>query len=291
MRTRTLAQLLTLGMVACSVGCSSIPMGSMFSSHKEIEVASTEHPVYKMVCLWEPSEGQDQNGMPRRGLKGQLMFFTPASELPVAVNGDIKLYQFDNYGPRETWSKPVHEFTFTAEQWNRFLQPGMMGPTYSVFIPYMRSHADQVHVTMQMKYIPRDGGSTLYSHTSSTALPGLLRDDIAVNLNHDPTPEANSLTTVKKKFIAHTLGSIPLNGNGRATVNFDPPADVIATVPLNSEPTIEQVNHTIPTETPKTTRLNLARNFSVIGATEEEEAKIEEPAATPRRQFRLSSAQ
>ncbi|HUG19453.1 MAG TPA: hypothetical protein VMM56_10770 [Planctomycetaceae bacterium] len=190
-----------------TTGCSSLPLERWFGSQEA--VASPANPAVDVVCLWEPSEGRDLRGLPRRGMKGQIMFFTHGTNSPVVVNGDVKVYQFDNYGPRESWDKPVHQFEFSAAQWNSFLAQGMLGPTYNVFIPYMRKHPEQVNVTLQLRFTPHDGSRVIYSKTANTALPGVFKQEEAARVADRAALRNDSNLETKQETIARTLGVIP----------------------------------------------------------------------------------
>lgn len=248
-------------------------VGKFFS--KPVTVASPENPVVDVVCLWEASQGRDLNGLPRRGLKGQVMFFTRGSNSPVAVNGDVKIYQFDNYGPRDSWNKPIHEFEFSAEQWNSFLQPGMLGPTYQLFIPYMRKHPEQVNVALQLRFTPRDGSTVVHSQNSSTDLIGVLSPEAARRVADLATIQGNADPEAKQAVIARTLGTIPEDSRADNSSRFQ----------QLSHNTIDMIEHK---ELSDASHAPIEPRVSIVESHSAEE-RPEEPEP-PRQQFRLSPA-
>jgi hypothetical protein len=263
-------------------GCSTAPPGKFFGD--PVVVASPDNPVIDVVCLWEPSEGRDLSGLPRRGLKGQIMFFTHGGNSPVAVDGDVKIYQFDNHGPRETWDKPVHEFRFSAEEWNTFLQNGMLGPTYQLFIPYMRRHTEQVHVSLQLRFTPRDGSSRIFSQSVNTALPGVFSLEAAKRVNDIASLRSDADSEAKQAVVARSLGTLPTPG--RSTVGEtatmtprDEPPTRLPEVP--SDPALARP----PMEVPSLERppIHFTEDLSedLTGADAGE-------AENPRRQFRMT---
>lgn len=271
---------LTFGLISSSLliaasGCSTIPFAGKFLHNNSVTMATPENPVTRMVCLWEPSEGRNLQGMPSRGVRGQIMFFTQGSDSPVAVNGDVKIYQFDNHGPREKWDKPIHEFMFTAEQWNSFLQPGMLGPQYNVFIPYMKRHPEQVTVALQIRFTPREGASApIYSQTSNTALPGTFRDEDVAEFARRQAITSGASPAAKHAAIAELLGTLPPKTPATTRLQSGENHSFTAQQPLPG-------SDSNSVKKPQITTVNYAF---------EEEQDPSEPEP-PRRQFHLSPAQ
>lgn len=168
---------LTVIWAASLSGCASIESLNPFSQKEEIVVATPENPAFEVVCLWQPGQGRNERGIPTRGFDGQILFFTRKDDTPVVVDGDVKIYQFDDYGPREEWDKPIAEFSFTSEQWQYFLGKGLLGPGYHLFIPYSREHSEQVNVSLMVRFTPHGGGQPLYSKLIKATLPGTFESD------------------------------------------------------------------------------------------------------------------
>ncbi|MFN3158973.1 MAG: hypothetical protein ACE37I_06645 [Rubinisphaera brasiliensis] len=163
-------------------GCASLPASMprmpWAAEKEEMEFATAREPAAEVVCVWQPARGKGLNGVPSRGVGGQLMFFTRSKAEPVAVEGDVRIYLFDNQGTVQEQAQPIHQFDFPAEQWSSYLAMGNLGPSYNIFIPYTRGGHKQVECTLQVLFKPKDGPA-VYSDLASMTLPGILEDNTA----------------------------------------------------------------------------------------------------------------
>ncbi len=151
-------------------GCAS------FWNRPHVVKASPQNPAAEIVGLWQPAKGPGPNGLPSRGMAGRLMFFTRGNAAPVLVDGDVRIYLFDNDGPPEQQARPIHQFDFRAEDWPNFLQSSTLGPTYNLFIPYTRGGHKQVECTVQVRFTPKNG-ATVFSDMTTLTLPGSVDGD------------------------------------------------------------------------------------------------------------------
>jgi len=157
-----------LGLAALlSTGCSSIPLFSGSSYHK----ADAKHPVGEVLCVWEAAEGRGLDNLPCRGFGGQILFFGKGYQEPLIVNGDVRVYVFDEQGVDGDSSKPLHQFDFPAAAWNSFLAPSNLGATYQIFIPYTRKGQHGASCTLRIRFTP-EGGLPTYSKMATVELGG-----------------------------------------------------------------------------------------------------------------------
>jgi hypothetical protein len=156
-------------LVAVVPGCASPLRTGWFGP--ELPAADARNPVSRIVCIWEPSEGQGVDGLPTRGFAGQILFFTRGTAVPVTVDGDVRVYLFDDRGTPQEQAKPIHQFDFLGDAWSIHLQKTNLGAAYSVFVPYVRKDPWQAHCTMRVRFTPRDG-APVYSETARVTLPG-----------------------------------------------------------------------------------------------------------------------
>lgn len=164
--TRILFGLLAL--VILSPGCTALNVSRMFQ--QEI-VADARHPVIDVMCLWEAAEGTGLDGMPCRGFRGQVLFFTAGQKSPAKVDGDIRIYVFDSNGPDGDPSKPIHQFDFPGLAWNTFLTQTNFGNAYQIFIPYTKPGTDHVDCQLRVRFIPK-AGNTVHSRACMVTLAG-----------------------------------------------------------------------------------------------------------------------
>lgn len=127
--------------------------------------------VADVVCLWEAAEGVGLDGLPTRGFAGQVLFFVKGHAEPVKVNGDVRIYVFDDQGTTEEQSRPLHEFNFPADAWNTYLAQTNLGKAYQIFIPYTRKGGMRANCAIRVRITPPDR-KPVYSKLANVAVPG-----------------------------------------------------------------------------------------------------------------------
>lgn len=182
-----LRTLLLLTLAIGSAGCVQLSLFGLGGT-KLVE-ATRRNPVIEVVCLWEPAEGNDLNGLPTRGFAGQVLFFTPGSPQSAKVDGDIRIYVFDDVGNTEERSRPIRQFDFDAGSWNALMRDSDLGASYQLFVPYTRPGQFQANCSVRVRFTPKEGGSPIYSKIAPVALPGRPRPDVV----QDSQPEGSSV--------------------------------------------------------------------------------------------------
>ncbi len=147
-------------------GCSSLQL----FGPKVVE-ADAKHPVGEILCIWEAAEGRGLDNHPCRGFAGQVLFFAAGRKAPVKVNGDVRIYVFDDEGVNGDPALPLHQFDFPAAAWNALLRPSNLGTSYQIFVPYTRKGQNQTTCSVRVSFTP-DGGLPIYSKTATVDLPG-----------------------------------------------------------------------------------------------------------------------
>jgi hypothetical protein len=163
--------LLGLTVVCTLSGCATL----QFPWDQKVPEASAKNPVVQITCLWEPSEGRDQDGHPSRGFAGQILFLANKGGTPVKVNGEVSVYVFDDQGTLEEQARPLHHFKFDSLAWSQHLRVGTLGPTYHVFIPYTRKGTFEANCTVRVKLSPADG-QPVFSDSCNIPLRGKKRN-------------------------------------------------------------------------------------------------------------------
>ncbi|MBS0264808.1 MAG: hypothetical protein JSS02_22930 [Planctomycetes bacterium] len=161
-RLATALLLLTLA------GCSNSGLFK-FAKH-QFPKTGQKNPVIRVLGIWEPASGMNQ-GKTCRGFSAQIMFFGQNSDTPAQVDGDVRIYVFDDQGDEEEQAQPIHQFDYPAETWNAFLFNGPLGATYSVFVPYTRPGVHEAKCSLRIRYTPKKGFPA-YSDMVSVVLPG-----------------------------------------------------------------------------------------------------------------------
>jgi hypothetical protein len=131
-----------------------------------------ERNIGRVVTLWEAAHGKDENGRNARGFAGQILFFGPGGQTGCRVNGKVVISVFDDYDP-ESEDEPnlLHRYEFDEDAWEAHRGEGTLGHSYSVFIPYARTHRNQVNCALKVEFIQPDG-RTASSQETEVLLPG-----------------------------------------------------------------------------------------------------------------------
>lgn len=192
------------------VGCATLNLAHMdWRSRK----ATARNPAIRVVCLWEPAEGRDPKGVPCQGFAGQILFLNSKS-LPVTVEGQVRIYLFDNQGSSEDQSKPVHQFDFDSGSWAQHYSYGTLGPAYNVFIPYTRRNISEATCDLRLRLTP-DAGPVVFSDMTSIELLGFNKGKpVSKPSINDPRVEETvpeDLTSVNQRRRTTTIA---LDGSG-----------------------------------------------------------------------------
>ncbi len=201
--------LLACWLTLTAVGCATFDLTNIDLRSRK---ATARRPAIRIVCLWEPAEGRDPKGVPCKGFAGQILFLT-SSSLPVSVEGDVRVYLFDDQGTAEDQAKPLHQFDFDTGAWSQHYSYGTLGPAYNVFIPYMRRGNNDATCALRVRLTPTTGPA-IFSDMTSIKLLGFenRKPANAIVPITDPRVEQTTpedLTAVNKRRKTTTIA---LNG-------------------------------------------------------------------------------
>lgn len=138
---------------------------------RRLPEATASNPVKEVICLWQAAEGTNADGRPTRGFAGQLLFFAAREDETVRIDGDIRVYVFDDQGTAEEQAKPIHQFDFDSHAFEAFLTETNLGAAYQFFIPYTREGSQKATCSLRVKYTSADGRN-VYSKIAQVILPG-----------------------------------------------------------------------------------------------------------------------
>ncbi len=172
--------------VLSAAGCASMPLFG--SKTARLEHADAKNPAVEILAFWQPSEGAGPKGVPVRGFGGQIYFFNQSTNTPVAVDGAVRVYLFDDHGSVKDQSEPVAVFDFDAAHWKSGVHNSALGASYSVFVPYPRIDYHQAMCSLRIRFRPT-AGPTIYSPPATLVLPGpATKSDKADQPNIQPLP-------------------------------------------------------------------------------------------------------
>ena len=131
-----------------------------------------ERNVARVVALWEPTTGKGIDDQNARGFAGQILFFGSGCETGARVHGTVHIYEYDNYDVNsDEEPQLLHTFTFDPDAWEVHRGIGTFGHSYSVFIPYMNQHKNQVHCGLKVELV-LDDGRRISTSTTEVLLQG-----------------------------------------------------------------------------------------------------------------------
>jgi len=188
-----------------ATGCSSSTLLKTSSSIVNapanlLEAARGPRPVGKLLCLWEPAEGQGLDEKPSRGFAGQIMFFSHGAPSPMKVKGTVRIFEYVDFDPNQDDPEALHQFTFDSGAWNAHHAEGTLGHSYNVFLPYVRKDKGHVVCALRVEIETEDGRKvsspytevTLASRTSTRPATAMQRDVVR---NSSTRPTSASSTT------------------------------------------------------------------------------------------------
>lgn len=173
---RNTVSILTLIAVitASATGCSTFLHTSTAIIKSPVAFVTSigvEKRIVKILCLWEPAEGQGLDGKPSRGFAGQILMFAHGSPSPIPVHGTISIYEYVNFHPDEVDPQPIHKFTFDDGGWNAHRTESTLGESYNVFLPYVVKNNGHATCALRVEYTSPEGRvmSSPYTEVTLTA--------------------------------------------------------------------------------------------------------------------------
>jgi hypothetical protein len=160
---------LASALLLAASGCSSL--GNFRLGQERIPQASPKNPIVQVLAMWQPGEGPGIDNKTTRGFVGTLYFFTSKSPIAAKTNGSVSVYLFDDQGEEEEQVKPLHHFIWESKDISQLGQPGKLGQSYTIFIPYTRPGFHKAQCSLRVTYTP-DAGSPVNSEMAYVALPG-----------------------------------------------------------------------------------------------------------------------
>jgi hypothetical protein len=160
-RRVTIARLFAVAAITVSAtGCSSFLHTSAAIIKSPVAFVSgigAEKRIVKILCLWEPAEGQGLNGRPSRGFAGQILLFPHGSPSPIPVHGKIHIYEYVDFDPEDEDPQPIHKFTFDDGGWNAHRTESTLGESYNVFLPYVLKDKGHASCALRVEYVSPEG--------------------------------------------------------------------------------------------------------------------------------------
>lgn len=194
MRTQPLSIITVLGLTAC-LGCQTMPWKKADEplpvEAKPAEVAKlpwksddgasllpwkNDGPEYgtptQIVATWTDTVLQQSGNGAKRGFGGRLYFYGSDRATPIAVEGQLVVYAFDETGRESTDNRPNKRYVFPPEQFALHQSESDLGVSYSFWLPWDGMNGLQKDVSLIARFEPVRGGTLVVSDQSQVRLPG-----------------------------------------------------------------------------------------------------------------------
>ncbi|MGZ0168962.1 MAG: hypothetical protein ACKVHE_05365 [Planctomycetales bacterium] len=197
-----------------STGCSSL---SLLRTNASSGASVSSQPA-RCLCLWQPVNGADLTGNPIRGFGGQVYFFDAGSEEPIEVDGDVRVFIFDDIGEPAQQARPKDVQDFDSFVWKSFLNKSQVGTNYTVFVPYAQASKYESVCSLRLR-LDQPDGTQVFSDMATVKLSGEPREDKSIRQlvsprEHSISPERSRELQVDiqqqrdSSDRARTIGSI-----------------------------------------------------------------------------------
>jgi len=180
---------LSPALLLAATGCSSL--GNFRLGAERIPQANPKNPIVQVLAMWQPGEGPGIDNKTTRGFVGTLYFFTAKSPIAAKTNGTICVYLFDDQGDESEQVKPLHQFIWKTDDLAKLGQPGKLGESYTIFVPYTRGGFHKAQCSLRVEFTP-DSGMQVNSEMAYVALPGRKSRDSAKHGQGHSSPAAEN---------------------------------------------------------------------------------------------------
>jgi hypothetical protein len=124
----------------------------------------------RMAILWSPAMYNEAGKHATRGFGGRVYFYD-AKNQPIAVEGQLVIYAYNNDKPHVDSRVPDRKFAFTPEQFTQHYSPTEMGASYSVWVPWDAVGQPQADISL-VPIFTSSSGALVMGQPSRTMLPG-----------------------------------------------------------------------------------------------------------------------
>jgi len=139
------------------------------SSQPKIKESRYPTPV-KMAVIWSPAVFNQIGKQSTRGFGGRIYFYDHKNE-PVAVEGQLVVYVYNDSAPGGENKVPEKKFAFTPEQFTQHYSPTQLGASYSIWVPWDPVGGPQVQLTL-IPIFTSAGGQLVIGESAHNMLPG-----------------------------------------------------------------------------------------------------------------------
>jgi len=178
------------------------------SSQPKLKESSYPTPV-KMAAIWSPAVFNQVGKQSTRGFGGRIYFYDAKNE-PVAVEGQLVVYVYNDGAPGGENKPPEKKFAFTPEQFTKHYSPTQLGASYSIWIPWDPVGGPQAQLTL-VPIFTSASGQLVIGESSHNLLPGPTAPSGELQYGHAVLPPS-PVVRPDPNVVANAQGSAPASG-------------------------------------------------------------------------------
>ncbi|TWT90141.1 hypothetical protein Mal64_05250 [Pseudobythopirellula maris] len=142
----------------------------------------------RIVSAWTETILQ-QSGQPSmRGFGGRLFFYDDEKK-PIAVEGQVVVYAFEETGRIATDHKPTRRYVFPPAEVARRQSESEVGVSYNFWLPWNEVGGPTADVSLIARFEPLQGGTLIVSESTRHRLPG---DDLLTPTQDEMIAQPNT---------------------------------------------------------------------------------------------------
>jgi hypothetical protein len=225
MRNKTLSFCLALLVTVADVGTAFADWPKLWptSSQPKIKESRFATPV-KTAVIWSPAVFNQVGKQSTRGFGGRIYFYDQKND-PIAVEGQLVVYVYNDSAPGGENKTPERKFAFTPEQFTQHYNPTQLGASYSIWIPWDPVGGPQVQLTL-IPIFTSSNGQLVIGESSHNMLPGPAAPSGELQYGHallPPSPVVRPDPNIVTN--AAQAGAPPMAANnfGIQQTSFQPP--------------------------------------------------------------------
>jgi hypothetical protein len=220
--TFTLRSIASLGLAICLLAGCKTASSTVAKSDKPFKMpnplewgAKSDEPrtgePERIVATWADTVRQTPGAPAERGFGGRIYFYDRAAD-PIAVEGRLVVYAFDESDRLPTDHRPTRRFVFPPDQLPKNMSVSEIGPSYSVWLPWGTADAPSTHVSLIARFEPLRGGGLVVSDQTRQRLPG----NGLAPVESTMIAESPKGTTVQQAGFEERSGAKPLAEQAKA---------------------------------------------------------------------------
>jgi len=175
---------------AVCAGCRSFDLRRRIP-WKTSKQLRTEMPM-KIMVTWTDAIRHRPNRRPVRGFGGRVYFYGKEQHKPIAVDGAIVVYAFDESERSVGNAVPDRKYVFPPNQVAQLHSETSLGDSYNLWIPWDEVGGDQKRISLIVRFEP-DSGQTVVGNQTTSLLPGRLVQSAKPAGDGDPVRESRGL--------------------------------------------------------------------------------------------------